>query len=295
MSRVLVLVLPLLLLVPVALAILVAVSATARPGHTLSHELATARRHGVVTAVVAVLLQIVGLLLAPVFARDPQLAAVLPLVGSAAALMALLVGELTWPRPQGMVRTALVRERTTSSLLRGSWPTAAAIAVGTFVVSVVVAGQLGRSGSGRSIGTVDYGPEGAMVERAAGPFPGWDYGIPQLVALAVVVGLLLLVLRAATHRAAVVTADASTDDLLRRASAARAYRTVIFGALVTTAADVVVGAAAARNIYSGVGDTVAAVVLLLGVLCGMAALAAALVPAPRLPAATPVAGPPVAA
>lgn len=295
MSRVVVLVLPLLLLVPVALAVLAAVAATARPGHTLSTELAAARRHGVVTSVIAVVLQIVGLLLTPVFASEPRVAAGMPLAGSAAALLTLLVGEMTWPRPRGVMRTALVRERTARSLLRGNWFTAAAASVSLLTVAIAIGGLLGRSGSGHSIGTVEYGPDGVMAERAAGPFPGWDYGAPQLVALLVVLSLLLLALRAATHRAAVVTADAATDDLLRRASAARAFRTVIFGALVTAGADLVVGASAARNVYSGPVDTVAGVVLLLGASCAIGALAVVLVPAPRLPSPAAVPAPSVSA
>jgi hypothetical protein len=281
------LLLPLLLALPIALVVLVALAATARPGRTLSAELATARRHGVVTSIVAVILQVAGLLLTPAFIETPALAAGFPLAGSAAALLALLIGELTWPRPTGTVRTALVRERSTSSLLQGRWFAVAVLSVAALAATLVVGGQLGRSGSGDSIATVEYGPEGAVAGRAASPFPGWDYGAPQLAVLAVVLGLLTLVLRAATHRAAVVTADPATDDLLRRASAARAFRTLIFGALVTTAADLIVGASAARNVYSGVQDTVAGLVLLLGALCGIAALAAVLVPAPRLPAVAP--------
>jgi hypothetical protein len=124
-----------------------------------------------------------------------------------------------------------------------------------------------------------------MVERAAGPFPGWAYGVPQLVVLAVVLGLLLLVLRAATQRATVVTADLETDQLLRRASAARAYRTATFGILATTGADLFFGAAAAHNIHEGAAGVVAFGTMGLGLCALFAALVVVLVPAPRLPRA----------
>ena len=122
-----------------------------------------------------------------------------------------------------------------------------------------------------------------MVERAAGPFPGWAYGVPQLVVLAAVVGLLLLVLRATTHRATVVTADLETDHLLRRASAARAFRTATFGILVTAGADLFFGGSAARNVHDGAAGAVALGVMLLGLGCLLAALVVCWCPPPGCP------------
>ena len=75
MSSGLLVLVPLLLVVPVALAILVGLAVSARPDHTLSRELVSARRHGVTTSVVAVILQGLGLALAPVVLRRPHVPA----------------------------------------------------------------------------------------------------------------------------------------------------------------------------------------------------------------------------
>ncbi|MGZ8741295.1 MAG: hypothetical protein ACXWXO_00070 [Nocardioides sp.] len=274
---------PLLLIVSAALAVIVGLAVSARPDHTLSRELVSARRHGVTTALVAVALQGLGLALAPA-SFSPNLPAVMPLVGSALALLALLVGELTWPRPRGTTRTAVIRDRSVGSLLRGGWARTAGVAAALLVFTLVVGGLLGNSSSSdAAIATVDVQPDGSMVERASGPFPGWAYGVPQLVVLVAVVGLLLLALRATTDRATVVTADLETDHLLRRASAARAFRTATFGILVTAGADLFFGGSAARNVHDGVAGVVALGVMLLGLGCLLAALVIVLVPAPRLP------------
>jgi hypothetical protein len=290
MSSGLLVLVPLLLVIPVALAILVGLAVSARPDHTLSRELVSARRHGVTTSVVAVILQGLGLALAPA-SFSPDLTAVMPLMGSAMALVALLVGELTWPRPRGTTRTAVIRDRSVGSLLRGGWARTTGIAAALLVCTLVVGGMLGNSSSSdAAIAIVDEQPDGSMVERASGPFPGWAYGVPQLVVLLAVVGLLLLVLRATTDRATVVTADLETDHLLRRASAARALRTATFGILVTAGADLFFGGSAARNVHDGTAGVVALGVMLVGLGCLVAALVVLLLPAPRLPRA-PVAAP----
>jgi hypothetical protein len=287
---------PLVVVVPVALAILIALAVSARPDHTLSRELISARRHGVTTSVVAVLLQLLGLGLTLVGLGDATRTAVLPLVGSALALLALQVGELTWPRPRGTTRTAVIRDRSMGSLLRGGWARTATAAASLLVVALVVGGWLGNnSSSDASIAVTETLSDGSLVERAAGPFPGWAYGVPQLVVLGIVGALLLLVLRAATHRATVVTADLETDHLLRRASAARAFRTATFGILVTAGADLFFGGSAAHHVHDGTAGAVALGAMLLGVGCAVAALVVVLVPAPRLPRTAPEAAAPVSA
>jgi hypothetical protein len=275
---------PLLLVVPVALAILVGLAVSARPDHTLSRELVSARRHGVTTSVVAVLLQLLGFALVVVGLGNATVTGVLPLTGSALALLALLVGELTWPRPRGTTRTAVIRERSVRSLLRGGWARTAAASATLLAVTLLVGGWLGNSSSSdASIAVTETLPDGTLTERAAGPFPGWAYGVPQLVVLGAVLGLVLLVLRATTHRATVVTADLETDHLLRRASAARALRTVTFGTLVTAGADLFFGGSAAHHVHGGAAGVAAAGAMALGLGCLLAALGVVLVPAPRLP------------
>ena len=296
----LVLVVPLFVLLVVGLVVLVLVAATARPDHTLTRELASARRHGVVTSTVAVVVMLLALVLTPTGPTlsgldGARLAAVLPLAGSAAALLVLLLGELTWPRPRGVTRTALVHDRSVALLLRGRWAGTAGTAVALLVLTTVVGGLLAHE-DGRSLRTEVRAADGTLLEaHGAGPFPGWGYGVPQLVVLGAALVLLALVLRAATTRASVVTADLETDRLLRRASAARAYRTLAFGALVTAGVDLAVAGQAARRVLDGWQDQVALGVLLLGVACGLAALAVALVPAPRLSRPAPASPEPVRA
>ena len=288
----LVLLVPLLVLVVAGLAVLVTVAASARPDHTLTREIASARRHGVATSAVALAVMLLMMVLTPTGVtvsgltalgiEGARLAAVLPLAGSATALLVLLLGELTWPRPRGATRTALVHDRSVGQLLRGGWAATAGAAV-TLLLLTTVAGGLLAHEDGRSLHTEVRAADGTLLEgHGAGPFPGWEYGGPQLVVLAAALAILVLVLRATTRRATVVTADLETDRLLRRASAARAHRTLAFGALVTAGVDLVVAGQAARRVFEGWQDQVALAVLLLGVACVVAALVVALVPAPRL-------------
>ena len=83
---------------------------------------------------------------------------------------------------------------------------------------------------------------------SAGPFPGWAYGLPQLVTLAVCVLLCALTVRAAARRAAVVTADLETDLVLRRASAARGPAALVAGALLTLGPDLLSRRGAGRRV-----------------------------------------------
>jgi hypothetical protein len=148
--------------------------------------------------------------------------------------------------------------------------------VAAFDVLVVVAGVLAAPG-GASIG---------RRSGSAGPFPGWVYGLPQLLVLAGCVAAALLVGRAAAHRSAVVTADVDTDLLLRRASAARAWRVIVAATLVTLGADLFVAGHAAANLWSdgGLAAVTARVVMVLGPLVTLGGLGTLLVPVPRLPA-----------
>jgi hypothetical protein len=283
MSSGLLFLVPLMLVVPTALVILVVLAVSARPDHTLSRELVTARRHGVTTSVVAVLLQLLGLGLTVRGLGNAPMSAVLPLTGSALALLALLVGELTWPRPRGTTRTAVIHDRSVRSLRRGGWARTTAAAATLLALTLLAGGWLGSSSSSdASIAVSETLSDGTLTERAAGPFPGWAYGVPQLIVLAVVGSLLVLVLRAVTHRATVVTADLDTDRLLRRASAARAFRTASFGILVTAGADLFFGGAAAHNVHHGAAGALGIGAMLLGLGCGVAAVVVVLVPAPRL-------------
>ncbi len=283
----LVLVVPLLLLLAVGAVVLVVLAATRRPDAQLTSEVAAARRHGLVTSVLA----IAFVLLAPAVmwpglsqvVPGGFLLGVLPLLGAIGAQAVLLVGERTWPRPRGTTRSAMVHPRSVGMFLRGGWAVLTAGAVAALAVVIATGRYLGRHDDGHSLHTVDHAPDGALTERMASPFPGWDYGLPQTVALLVLLALLVLVLRAITWRPAVVTADATTDLLLRRSSAARAYRVTSFAALLTLAGDLFFAGTSMQRIYTDGGDLAGKLAVLAALAAALGALAVLLVPAPRLP------------
>jgi hypothetical protein len=283
----LLLVVPLLLLLAVGTVVLVVLAATRRPDARLTSEVAAARRHGLVTSVLAIVFVVLApAVLWPMLSQvvpEGFLLGVLPLLGAIGAQLVLLVGEKTWPRPRGTTRTALVHPRSVGMFLRGGWAVLTATSVATLAVVIATGRYLGRNDDGHSLHTVDYAPDGSMTERMASPFPGWDYGLPQTVALLVLLALLGLVLRAVTGRPAVVTADAETDLLLRRASAARTYRVVSFAVLLTMAGDLFFAGTSMQRIYTDGGDVAGKLAVLVALAAGLGALAVLLVPAPRLP------------
>lgn len=285
-----------LFLVPVfvlAIVLTVVLVTTARSESTLTSEVAAARRHAVTTSVVAALLMVgapvllalvfgataaVGLAYLPLLTSARALA-IAPLVGVLAGLCALLLGELTWPRPTGSSRTALLQDRSLRDLLQGAWVRSAAV-VTLLTAAALVTGGLLADGSGAAIR--HQRPDGA---ETAGPFPGWVYAGPQLVVLALCTLVAGLVLRAVLRRSAVVTADADTDRLLRRASAARACRALTAGSLVTLGADLfIAGAAAARAFDDGGWHGVAVSLMAAGPFLVLAGLVVLVLPVPRLPA-----------
>ncbi|MEO5711097.1 MAG: hypothetical protein ABIQ59_14915 [Nocardioidaceae bacterium] len=274
----------LVLLVPLMVvvgAVVLFVVLSARPSATLTSEVATARRHAVTTSVLSVLVTVislapVGIALAAAVPDGHAGVAALPLAASGVALVVLLVGELTWPRPQGASRVAVLRDRSAIALLHGGWPRVAAASTGLLLVTLAVAGAVAHDG--RAVRHVR--PE---VTSTASPFPGWTYGSVQVVALAGVLLLAALATRLAAHRSAVVTADTETDDLLRRASVGRVFRTVVGGVTVTLGADLGVAGAATHNAFqTGPVHALGVTLMVLGPLLALAGLLALAVPVARL-------------
>jgi hypothetical protein len=284
----LVLVLPLLVVAVGAVAL---TAAPARPDSTLASEVVSARRHASVTSLLAVV-AMSATVIVPVAAAlvtdaglAPRIQACLPLAATAVALVVLLVGELTWPRPHGSTRTAVLHDRSVATVLHRRWAAAAASVTGATVLLLVTGGLLG-SVDGRSISRTT-----PVTVESAGPFPGWDYTVPQLAALALCLVLVGSVARAALRRSTVVSASVDVDRVLRRASTARALRAVVVGSLLTLGPDLVFGGLAAHNVVGGgLPTAVSWTAVALGLACvGGAAVACAL-PVPRL--TTPV--PPIA-
>lgn len=172
-----------------------------------------------------------------------------PIAAGIAFVLVHAIGDLTWPRPTGAVRRASLARRTVTDVtpapayrLTVAWGVA-------LTVTLVACGAV--SGNGRDIARAyDGGTSGA------GPFPGWFYGAPLLLAalvlLAAVHGLVVLVAR----RAAVAGAPDRWDLELRRHSA----RAVLGGAQLvlglTLAAVLMVAGSAVRSVGSSTGSTI---------------------------------------
>lgn len=248
-----------------------------------------ARRHAAVVHAVALACLLGALVLGPaVVAQLPMgpvqgvLLGLVPAVAGLAFSAVHALGEATWPRPSGMVRRAPLTRRTRADVAPGwlrrvmwAW---AALAVVTLVVCGLTAD------GGRAISrTVPGG------SASSGPFPGWYFGVPLLVAVAVVVVAAEGVLRLVADRAVVSDADPRWDGALRRLSAHRVLRGAQLVLAWTTAGVLVVAGAAVRSVGTefsadGVSTAVAPyapvglALLVLGAAVGLAGLVVAVVP-----------------
>lgn len=270
----LIFILPPLAFASVGCCVMLALATTALRPEDLSAELRSARRHAVLSAALATAVLLAATAAVWVYAVTStdidgnRGLAVAPLLGVIAALAVLLVGEVTWPRPRGRVRSAPIRQ----SGLRGMWVpawvalgTGSAVALVAFLVWLMP--QADSSGRRYSVG----GP------RTPDPaFPGWFYAAPQLVALGVAVVLVLVLARAAWLRPAVMSADPAADMRLRRASTSRAMRLIAAGSLLVAAGDFYI----AGNAFSasGRGFPPPTVADILAALCALGAVATLLIP-----------------
>ncbi|WP_129336936.1 hypothetical protein [Cellulomonas endophytica] len=298
-----------LLLVPLVLVVLVVLGAlvaallvavrAGRPQLPAAHPGAPAPAHGEPPAaarpealplalrrgaVVALLAWLALAAVVPVLWLAAPLLAVLPAaappgvalaVAPAAAGLALLavhaVGELTWPRPAGEVRRAVLVPRGVADVApAGLRRWTGGLAAATVVVAVV--GSLVAADDGRSLER-----HGATWSAGSGPFPGAPYAVPvavgALLVLAAVEAVLLLVAR----RPAVPGTDVPTDLGLRRLSARRVLGGAQLALGLALAGTLAVAGSALRGVAGPVvGPSTAAPALLVA---GVAAvlLAAALV------------------
>jgi len=302
---------PLLLTLVIGVALVAVLAATATRSERLIGTVAAARRHGTATGGLAVALGIAVAWVAPQTARRLDAASgvgllAVPLIFALAHTAVVLAGELTWPRPRGAVRSAALAARAPSTVaprgLRRLWRTSAAL-----VAVVCAVGWLTADPSGRAIGSTVVGPDGQPVwGGSAGPYPGWVFAAPALVGLLALVVAVEGGLRLVAARAAVAGADPAAEAALRRASAHRLLRGASSGALGTAGGLLVFGGGAVRGVYSGswggvVGQeqlwghepalvAVGTGATVLGLACGLAALAVLCLPAPRVhpdPAAAP--------
>ena len=248
-----------------------------------------ARRHAAVVHAVALGCLVGAMVAGPAVvaqvATGPVQGVYLGLVPAVAGLTFAAVhalGELTWPRPSGMVRRAPLTRRTSGDVAPGwlrrvlwGW---AALAVVTLVGCGLAADggrAISRSVSGGS--------------SSSGPFPGWYFGVPLLVAVVVVVVAAEGVLRLVADRPVVSDADPRWDGALRRLSAHRVLRGAQLVLAWTTAGVLVVAGAAVRNVGTevtpdgvttavGAYPAVGLTLLLLGLAIAIAGLVVAVVP-----------------
>jgi hypothetical protein len=219
--------------VPVLLLGLVAavvVSLVRAPDADLAGTVAAARRHGTLSGVLAVVVG-VAVLAALVAAslsgwRHGQLVAAAPLLAATVHAAVVGVGELTWPRPQGRVRTARLRQRdlreATPAWLRRLALTAGAALAVACVVAVALSAPDGRSIS-----------RSWTAGSSSASFPGTYFALPVLAGLLLAAAATAVVLRLVVARPAVVGADPGTDAVLRRASSHRVLRASTAAALAT--------------------------------------------------------------
>ncbi len=219
---------------------------------------ARARRHaaGVAAAawgcLVAVVLLVPGLAVDAGSRQGLALAAV-PALAGLTFLLVSAAGERTWPRPDGQVRRASLHRRSAADvapapLRRTAWAWCAALAV------AVVALGLTAAPDGRTVAVdlpLDAVARAAGVERhggAAGPYPGWAYGVPLLLATLAVITAGEGVLRLVAARPLVAATSERDDARLRRVSARRVLAGTQLVAAGTLGGVLLVAGAAVANV-----------------------------------------------
>jgi hypothetical protein len=285
--------LPLLLVVVLAGLIAAGVVAARRTPPSREAAVAAARRHAAGTAGLAlVAAAAVGLATAisgiDVFPGEASLGRTLVLAPVAAGIahtLVLLIGELTWPRPQGDVRRARLARR---GLLDAAPRWLVRLAAGTLagLVLVLVVGAVTADGSGRRI-SVAWSDGG----HTASPYPGLFYALPAAVCLAVLILSTGAALRVVAERPAVATQDDRIEAALRRASVHRVLRGATAASLALLAGLLYAAGTSLHGFGAAVpGTTVTGVLGVVGSVVGVAAGAVAITavvvacfPAPKVP------------
>lgn len=263
-----------------------------------SEAAAAARRHGTVVNVTG---WVVAVVLAPLALTvvsglafpDDARAFTAALVGAYPAIVGLAylgvhaVGERTWPRPAGPVRRAALVHRRVADVAP-AWARRTLHGLVAAALAVLVTGGLTAAPDGRSIAVERYVGD-MYAAHTASPYPGWDFAVPLLVAVALVAVAAEGVLRLVARRPAIVDADPAYDAASRRLSAQRALRGAILVIGCTLGAVLFVAGVALQGVELralGAGSTV------LGLLVGLASLVLAVVPAQPAPVTGPaLAGP----
>lgn len=192
----------------------------APPPVSVPAAFAAARRHAAATTALAW----TALLLAPwpvlLLARStagPRAGVLIGLTPAVAGVALLAVhagGELTWPRPTGTVRRALLAPRRVRDLAPRALRTLTWTLGGALLLLLAVTGATGDGGSITVVHSDAY-------TSAAGPYPGPRYALPLAAATLLVIAGTEAVLRLVARRPAVADTSTEDDHRLRRASSAR--------------------------------------------------------------------------
>ncbi len=245
-----------LLLLPVVAVVLVVALVSRGRADEIAPEVARGRRHQVLISLLAGVAALSAIPIGVVLAGLLGEAAVLPLLPSlvvAAACAVLWVGELTFPRDTGPVRSTVLHDRTMSTVLPRGWIVTCAVLAVTDVV-VFAIGALTADGGG-SYSWVDGNTSGSRS-----PYPGLTYVVPQAAALVVAGTLAWSVCRSATTRPTIAS-DLTGDMVLRRASAGRVMRWLAWGLAATGYGDLFILGVAVQHAPGWRAAGVAAVVV----------------------------------
>jgi hypothetical protein len=250
---------------------------------------ATARRHGLVAAVLAPVAGLVVAVLLVVAGGDAghgypgtvgDALVLVPLAYAIAHTLVLLIGELTWPGPRGAVRTARLVPRRFADVAPRRLVRLLGIGTALVIALVVVGAALAGPG-GRQISHRD----GSFL-HTAGPWPGWHYGSPITVELVVLAAVVVGTLRVVIDRPAVATPDERMEDALRRTSVHRVLRSVTAGMLLL-AGGLLTATGNALGSVQALPQLGSLAIDLLGDGTALAGLVVLCLPAPRLPVEAP--------
>jgi hypothetical protein len=250
---------------------------TARRASVMDEQLARARRHQVgvslLAGAAALVTMPVGAALTPWLGQST----VLPLLPSLMVVVAcavLWLGEVTFPRPTGLVRSTVLNPRGLDSVLPRGW-VRLGVGLAAFDLLVFAGGVLTADGAKAITFT-----EGDVTHTAT-PYPGYAYVVPQLAALAVATVVAWGVCRSAINRPTIAS-DLEGDAVLRRASGGRVLRWLAWGLAATAAGNLVSAGASWQSAAPSGQDWPGAVVLVLGFLMVLLAIALPFVPVARL-------------
>lgn len=134
-----------------------------------------------------------------------------------------LVGNLTWPRPRGRIRTAALRSRAIGDVASRA-PRLAMWAWVALIAVVAAFVPLGRN-DGTILRIRTGGPRGTSISTAsASPYPTWSHALILLGAALVLAVLTEFVLRRTVRRPTIAGCSPADDLFLRRISASRLMR-----------------------------------------------------------------------